>query len=812
MSNLTADVKEMLQVRMGGYRPPLTYRPSFTQVGLPPFTLHTVEWMRRDPQIRLGMAIKAAPFHKVRLTIKGDPEVTTFMVGQIRRFWQRAVPKIQNGFWYTLSGGEIVYKTNEQTGRYEFWSYNDIYPADLSILHTLRESIPVGISIKQTNQNLMGLGGTATAYSASNNPYAPEKNQSNQQQVGGTTRLFFPKSFLYIHRREFGSLVGQSEFEAAYDPWMEKNDNQGAKHSRKLWFFKNAFGGGILLHPPGNYKTPTGEEIPYYDIARQAMETSLNGAVWCLENIKGPDGDPLWSFIDPAIRPGGKELLDYVSALDNEMLRGMTIPDDVVQQTTGGGLNSGAGRSVPLMAFFISHESTLDNLFNVADEQVFRPLCRANFGHANYEATVDVDIETIMGTMQDGTPGQAENPNDPNNPQAQVDPNNPNAQTDPYQQSGNSQQMSRIHRDSNGDEWIEQEFDEEGSVIQMGHSRILATPDYTYIGNQQSDPMFPSVRVRYLVPRRVPRIVIPAVRTEALSQINPDEAEDTPEDTADDEPIQLSIQHEPAKQQHRNRSGKVSKGGQFTESTAGSSTTVKKQTGRVQTPAARNQTSQRTASQKTPSRQSPAVEAGVYKPRPRQIPSPKTKSELAKAAHVMVDGEIQRYAEEHNESVLAKLLGGVSHPDHEPKDISTETALVELKTIFNNSNQKLTMDSYSQIRKVVEETNTGKAFHTIVFDDTRVMHAKGPGKHDPSKRVCYYRRGIAGSARIGTMHRCTMAELKLLVKMDDADLPSTAQRTDQKHFTGKWVSTIDPETGRKAFKNSKTKKIVVAKS
>lgn len=386
MESVSNDVQEMLTVRTAGYRPPMQYRPSSLSRGLPPFTISVIEWMRRDSQIKLGMCIKAAPFHKVKLTIKGDPEVVKFMSENIRRFWTKAIPKVIRGFWYTICGGEIQHKINPVTGRQEFWNLYDVYPLDLRILHQNR--VPCGVSVRP-------------------NGWVQEGSVDGVDPMDSKPiRLFFPKGFLYIHGREFNSLIGISDFEAAYDPWLEKNDWQGAKHSRKLWFYKNAFSGGILLHPPGNYETENNVMIPYRDLARQAMETSLNGAVWCLENKPDPaTGQQQWQYIEPKINGGGAELINYVHELDNEMLRGLSIPDDVVTQVSGGG--SFAGRTIPLMAFLISQESTLNNLFTVCDEQVFRPICKTNFGHDNYEASMAIDIDRIMGVMNAGEVGDS---------------------------------------------------------------------------------------------------------------------------------------------------------------------------------------------------------------------------------------------------------------------------------------------------------------------------------------------------------------------------------------------------------------------
>lgn len=192
---------------------------------------------------------------------------------------------------------------------------------------------------------------------------------------------------------------------------------------------------------------------------------------------------------------------------------------------------------------------------------------------------------------------------------------------------------------------------------------------------------------------------------------------------------------------------------------------------------------------------------------------PNAKALRAKAAHVMVNKDVQRYAEEHNEPRFAKVVGGVSHPDSEPMDVTAKNGdLCELKTLVNNSNDKITMDSYSQVRKIVKEQETGKQFHTIISDDQKVYNAGGAGKHGSDKdRVYYYRRGVAGSARLGTMHKCKdEAELKKLMAMSEDQLPSAAQRTDGHLRVGKWKAGVDAE-GRKQFTNSKTGQVFKAK-
>lgn len=197
-------------------------------------------------------------------------------------------------------------------------------------------------------------------------------------------------------------------------------------------------------------------------------------------------------------------------------------------------------------------------------------------------------------------------------------------------------------------------------------------------------------------------------------------------------------------------------------------------------------------------------------PPPEKTPS--EKAARAKAAHVLVDASVQRYAEEYNEPRFAKAMGGVSFPDSEPVDVvipGKSGAVghgVELKTMTVGKDDKLTMNAYAQVRKKEWERLKKATFHTVVSDDRAVFNANGDGKHDDSKRVYYYRRGIAGSARIGTMYRVKdEAELKALMEMPDDQLPVAAQRTEKEWLTaGRWV----PLKGERGYRNTKTGQVV----
>jgi capsid protein len=170
-------------------------------------------------------------------------------------------------------------------------------------------------------------------------------------------------------------------------------------------------------------------------------------------------------------------------------------------------------------------------------------------------------------------------------------------------------------------------------------------------------------------------------------------------------------------------------------------------------------------------------------PPAKATPKCDERCQRAKAAHVMVDKSIQRYAEEHNEPKVAKALGGVSFPNGEPIDIAIPGPDgvvkhgVELKTMVANSNGKITMKGDAIARKKSWERKNKAQIHTIVIDDSQVMNAKGEGKHDESKRKIYYASGY-GSFRIGSLHEVKGGwdEVKGLMNTPYKKLPTAAKK------------------------------------
>jgi len=371
--------REMYEIKSIGYTPPPGHRGSMMDMGLPNFTLRQVEQMRRDSQVKLGMAIKTAPLMHVKFECTGRPDIVQFVTGQMKSIWDEAITKISSALWYKVHASEPVYRKNQNTGLMEISGLRDFYPGDVEFL--------------EQSKQLIGLRIRSYQGSSVDNP-------------NGYFDLLGMKGFHYIHRQEFGGRNGVSELEAAYQPWLAKVGPDGAMAVRTMWFYKNAYDSGIIFHPPGVYEYIQGGnvvQIPYRDLARQAVERATSGAVWAFPQSYDEKGNRMWEFVSPKLNGDGKSLIDYVEQLNVEILRGMGIPDDIISQT--GGTGSYAGRSIPFQAFLTSQNDTVRAIFQAIEKQILANLAMWNFGSRDFEFHgVEVDCDKLLPSDQPQPP------------------------------------------------------------------------------------------------------------------------------------------------------------------------------------------------------------------------------------------------------------------------------------------------------------------------------------------------------------------------------------------------------------------------
>jgi hypothetical protein len=128
------------------------------------------------------------------------------------------------------------------------------------------------------------------------------------------------------------------------------------------------------------------------------------------------------------------------------------------------------------------------------------------------------------------------------------------------------------------------------------------------------------------------------------------------------------------------------------------------------------------------------------------------RAERAAASHKRSTAEKQRWAEG-NESPIASLLGGSTTGDNMTMDIVVDhpegPVGVEVKTLLDNKNSKITMHPESRRRKEAWAEKTGGKLFTVVIDD---RHAFAEGKAPGHGRAIYYREGV-GAFQVKNMVR-----------------------------------------------------------
>lgn len=354
---LTAEqIQRLFVVKTSTYVAPATNDATvYDRMRLSPLTQLVVDVMKWDPQVSLGMRVKASAQLKANFEIKSPvPGVKEFVEEQIRWWWTMAMPDVIDGLWNAVSGGEVVYRRRDD-GRVTLSKFLPVHPTDIQVL--IRDNEKAGIKV-------------------------------------GETYLWGHESFLYVHGREFGSWAGRSELRGAYKAWVDKTESGGAEDAKKLWFYKCAFFGGGIVCPPGDRVNSDGSRTPWIDIARAVIESMRTGGVVVFEGVKDDSGNSLWELMEPRINGSASDLFANVDDCDKRITRGMGIPDDVLTQSSGTG--SYAGRTIPAMAFFDAEELTLRAIFGEFRTQILDWLVWFNFQTRDYSVVPSINVEALM--------------------------------------------------------------------------------------------------------------------------------------------------------------------------------------------------------------------------------------------------------------------------------------------------------------------------------------------------------------------------------------------------------------------------------
>ena len=376
------EIKMVEKPRTGGYRP-IDQHYFLQPRELPPFTWWTAKMMLFDPTIRLGLRMRSAPIMATEWAYKeGDSwtpgvkadndEIAAYVLRQLKTIWEQ-LDALTTAQAYGWSAAEVTYKLSR--GRKV--EIDELLPRQSTDTRALiQDGKPVGVRFLRVEHAEMGY-----------------------------VDLPIPRAVFHAHQPEAGHVYGTPILLGAYSPWADKWLSGGALDVRRLFMHADAYGGKDVRYPEGTTETPTGN-VYNRDIARQAAEQLTAGGVTFLPSDVDPQtGKERWEIKRATVPANPQHILQYPKDLDTEMLRGMEIPDDVLESTEGAG-GAWAGKQVPQQAFYQGLESWRGNLI-----RDLRPLLEAlvelNFGCGRwFEVKAKPLAEQAQEQSGSGKPGQ----------------------------------------------------------------------------------------------------------------------------------------------------------------------------------------------------------------------------------------------------------------------------------------------------------------------------------------------------------------------------------------------------------------------
>lgn len=357
----------------------------FTHVeDLPPFTFITIANMMRDPTLILGLAMRESPICTAEFGYRdGDqwvqgvyssrPQVARWVYKTLQRVWTYEVHKMLTCQVWGWSGGETVWKINddEELGR-KMVAFDELQLAQPTDVRTVRHKKKglVAVSVQNATRVMDGNYGKL------------------RLSVNG-------KGWFASHKPEPGSDYGLSVLRGAYSPFADKWFNGGALDVRRLVMHADAYSGRRIGYPLGTTEIEGLGSIPNINIARKMTESSKSGDVVTYPLVYDDRGREKWRIEDAKNTVVPTHIMEYPKDLDVAMLRGIEIPDEVlITQITG----AWQGKKVPLEAFWNNLRRFGMLILRDVVHQIIEPGVLWNFGKA-YDFEVSLlpfDIQLLF--------------------------------------------------------------------------------------------------------------------------------------------------------------------------------------------------------------------------------------------------------------------------------------------------------------------------------------------------------------------------------------------------------------------------------
>tara|TARA_R110000868_G_scaffold32763_8_gene119502 strand:+ start:655 stop:1968 length:1314 start_codon:yes stop_codon:yes gene_type:complete len=329
----------------------------------PPFSTMYVNAMLVDPRVRFGLELIKAPIlTKGQFEVNADnPAVAEYVKETLDTYklfgQQQSLRSLEFGYacaepMYEVRKGAVFYK-----------ELKPLYPTDCKAIQSVATGNLAGAVVK-VNGSRNGMG-----------------------SVDGQIVLGGPKCLWSVHNRDYHPWYGLSRLFGAFLPWLEKWNDGGFRDIRRLGYYKQAYDGGTMEHPPGETLLQTagdGTPItkPNRDLAREIMDNKRTGGSLILPRVIGQDGQNLWRYTPGTNGLDMSGINAYGKDLDDEIWEGMGIPAEVAK-APGDSSGSYGGRSVPQEAFMgITHSVFCENTTDFV-KQIIHPLVVLRFGRKN---------------------------------------------------------------------------------------------------------------------------------------------------------------------------------------------------------------------------------------------------------------------------------------------------------------------------------------------------------------------------------------------------------------------------------------------
>lgn len=307
----------------------------------PFFSRMMVKAMLDDPHIKFGLYnIRGPVLSGSRFLIQADnPEVKQFLISQITRFWRDSARYALRSLDFGWHGSEVMYR--HMNGKLHFNCLKDLSPEN--VRPVIMDDALVGI----------------------------------EADIRGKDPVFLapPKCFWTVHARQRHRWWGQSRLFGAHIPWFEFNAPEGFRDSRRLYYYKNAFDGGVIRYPQGETQLADGSRLDNSQVAQRLMDMHRNGSGLTLPNSEGMTNG--WDYERPQSSDLSTTFETYGASLKNEMWEAIGVPPEIGEAS---GTGAYAGRQIPQEAFYALLQEIVQDIISDFDTQVLRPLVLLNFG------------------------------------------------------------------------------------------------------------------------------------------------------------------------------------------------------------------------------------------------------------------------------------------------------------------------------------------------------------------------------------------------------------------------------------------------